>query len=227
MNLKKLHKWDVDPKEAAKIQERLVKKLSFQKSPGDVDTIAGCDVSFSSTGLVGRAAVCVFSFPSMELIEFAFASDKVRFPYISGLLSFREAPVLAKCFKKIKLKPDVILFDGQGIVHPRGFGLASHMGLLLGTPSIGCAKSFLCGNFKNPGRKKGNHTAISNGNGKKIGVCLRTKDNAKPIFVSCGNMVKLDKAVDITLRCCTKYRIPEPLRYAHSFAKLGRKRRLA
>jgi endonuclease-3 related protein len=156
----------------------------------------------------------VLKFPEMESLEEAHASAKAPFPYIPGLLAFREGPIVLRAFRKLKTMPDVVLMDGHGIAHPRGFGLASHMGVLLGIPTVGCAKTVLVGEFKEPAKRRGSQSSLVYKNAE-VGRALRTKDGIKPIFVSVGHMVSLDKALNIALECCTKYRLPEPTRRAH------------
>lgn len=218
------HSWDVTPKEAVVIQNELSRFISTKRVCLDkIETVGGCDVSFSNTGIYGRAAICVFSYPQLELIEFALSAGKISFPYVPGLLSFREAPLLLKCYKKLRFKPDIVLFDGQGIAHPRRMGLATHMGILLNKSTIGCAKTPLYGRFKKPSSTKGRFTFIDDTRGRHIGACVRTRNNTRPLFVSCGHMIDLRGAIKVVLNCCTHYRIPEPLRYAHSFSKLRRR----
>ncbi|MHC4322481.1 MAG: endonuclease V, partial [Planctomycetota bacterium] len=164
------------------------------------------------------ASVVVFELETMERVEVVTASGKVDFPYIPGLLSFRESPILLKAFAKIKSNPDVILLDAQGIAHPRGIGLASHMGLLLDKPSIGCAKTRLIGDYNEMGEEVGcySHLTIKD---KVVGAVLRTRKNIKPIFVSPGHKIDLDTSIDLVLKSCRGYRLPEPVRQAHNLVK--------
>ena len=163
------------------------------------------------------------SYPELEVIEKTAIEEEVFYPYIPTLLTFREAPVLLKCFKHIHSEPDVIIFDGQGILHPRSMGLATHMGIILDKPAIGCAKSPLTGKIKQPAIKKGSCEYITDKNGRVIGASLRTRDNVKPVYVSIGQKIDLENALKIVISCATKYRIPEPLRYAHNLAGKLRK----
>lgn len=218
MNIKYLHNWNITPKQAIEIQQELQKRISFKNSPNKVHLIAGADAAFSKEKGLIHGAVSVLSFPDMKLIETKTATLSLSFPYIPGLLSFREGPVLLECFRQIKNIPDVILFDGQGIMHPRKMGIATHLGILLDKPTIGCAKSYLYGEFRLPANSKGAFKYVRDKNKKIIGTCLRTRKDVKPMFVSTGNKISLSKALDIVLRCAKKYRIPEPLRYAHRFA---------
>jgi deoxyribonuclease V len=164
----------------------------------------------------------VFSLDPFAVVEEAVAWGHVSFPYIPGLLSFREAPILLKAFKKLRHTPDIVIFDSQGIAHPRGLGLASHMGLLLDTPSIGCAKSRLVGTFKEPGTRAGARSPLKH-EGKHIGTVLRTRDGVKPVFVSPGHKIDMRGAVRWVLKCCKGYRLPEPTRAAHHLSNKARK----
>ena len=215
MKFKQLHSWRVNYKKAVQIQETLRDLLTFEKYTGKIQTIAGTDVSYDKHSDRFFAGVVVFKLNKhLEMIEEATAMGKARFPYIPGLLSFREAPILLRAFRKLKNNPDVILFDGQGIAHPRRFGLASHMGLILDKPSIGCAKSRLVGEYSSVENTAGAYSKLIYGN-KVVGVVLRTKKNTKPIFVSPGHKINLSLAIRITLKTCCGYRIPEPTRQAH------------
>jgi len=161
-----------------------------------------------------QAALEAATQASFELVETATASAKLTFPYIPGLLSFREAPACLAAVKKLKSEPDVLLIDGQGIAHPRRLGLAAHLGLFLDKPTIGCAKSRLIGTFEPPGIEKGQHTPLRDGD-EIIGAVVRTRRNVKPLFISVGNRCRLEDAIRLTLACATKYRLPEPTRLAH------------
>lgn len=219
MKIKNLHRWDVTPREAIEIQRKLRKRISFSSSPKKIHLVAGTDAAFSKKGNLIHGAVCIFSFPDMKLIEERTATLPLKFPYIPGLLTFREGPVLLKCFKKIKSNPDVILFDGQGLLHPRRMGIAAHLGILLDKPTVGCAKSYLYGEFRLPANSKGAFEYVRDKNKEIIGACLRTRTDVKPVFVSIGNKTSLSKTIGIALQCVTKYRIPEPLRHAHRLAE--------
>src|SRR3989337_1240363 len=211
MEIKQLHSWRVNYKKAVQIQETLRDLLTFEKYTGKIQTIAGADVSYDKHSDRFYAGVVVFKLDKrFEMIEEATAMGKARFPYIPGLLSFREAPILLRAFRKLKNNPDVILFDGQGIAHPRRFGLASHMGLILDKPSIGCAKSLLVGEYGEVGNKIGAYSKPVFNN-KVVGAVLRTKINTKPVFVSPGHKVNLAFAVRIVLETGCGHRIPEPI----------------
>ncbi len=182
--------------------------------PPKLSRIAGADVSFSRGDSVMYAAVVVLDAATLETIDEALAVVAVDFPYIPGLLSFREGPALLEAFRKLRTKPDVIIFDGQGIAHPRGLGLASHMGLVLDTPTIGCAKKILLGVHGELEIERGARTPLYH-EGSTVGAALRTKRNVKPVYVSQGHMVSLDTSLSIVLDTCGGYRIPEPTRRAH------------
>jgi deoxyribonuclease V len=180
--------------------------------------IAGADVSYTRESDIFYASVVVFNLQTMERVEEAIASGKVDFPYIPGLLSFRESPILLKAFAKIKSEPDVIILDAQGIAHPRGIGLASHIGLLLDKSSIGCAKTRLIGEYNEVGRDAGSHSQLTVKD-KIVGAVLRTRKNIKPVFVSPGHKIDLKTSIALVLKSCRGYRLPEPIRQAHNLVK--------
>lgn len=222
------HRWDVDVREAMAIQEKLRSRLSLKDRFvfRDIRWIAGADVAYDLDGDAIFGAVVVLSFPDLLLVEESGVKGKVEFSYIPGLLTFREAPILLKAFSLLKQRPDVILFDGQGIAHPRGFGLASHAGLLLGLPSAGCAKTRLVGEYGPVGKKRGSFSWLWF-EGKKVGAALRTRADVKPVFVSPGNEITLQTAVRLVLAACKRYRLPEPIRKAHQLANRMRKKETA
>jgi len=180
----------------------------------EVNLVAGADVSYSRTTDRYFAAVIVMRYPDMEVVEESTASGSSSFPYIPGLLTFREGPITLEAFRKLKHKPDVLIFDGQGVAHPRGFGIASHMGVLLGIPSVGCAKSVLVGDYKEPAKRRGSSSPLVY-KGAEVGRALRTRDGVKPVYVSAGHMVDLSFACELVLKCSKGYRLPEPTRKAH------------
>ena len=214
MKVKDLHPWNPSPKEAVAIQRRLFPFLNLEKLHGPVRYIAGTDISFSRGSHIIWAGTVVFSYPDMKRIEEKWIKEKTEFPYIPGLLSFREVPGVIKALKRLDTEPDLILCDGQGIAHPRGLGLASHLGLVINKPTIGCAKSRLIGEFKEPGNRKGDHSDLIFRD-RVIGAVLRTRTGVKPLFISQGNMITLQESLKIVIDCCLKYRIPEPVREAH------------
>jgi len=211
-----IHRWDVGYPEAVAIQERLRGRLIL-RDEGLADplrSVAGADISYDRGSDLFFAAVVVLGYPGLEPLEETTHAARVLFPYIPGLLSFREGPPLLGAFAKLRQRPDLILFDGQGIAHPRGIGLASHLGLLLDRSAIGCAKSRLAGTHGTVGDKRGDWTALMNGK-DRIGAVVRTRPGVKPVFVSPGHRISLESAVAITLACCRGYRLPEPVRRAH------------
>ena len=200
--------------EAIRIQEDLRDRVVLKKTFSGVKTFGGGDVAYSEDRNLLFGAIVVLSFPKMETLDVATAHGKIPFPYIPGLLSFREGPILIQIFEKLKVKPDVMIFDGQGISHPRGFGLASHLGLWFDIPSIGCAKTPLLKGSISPGSSKGSYELIRK-DGKEVGAVLRTKDNVKPLFISPGHRIDLITTIQIIIESCQGFRFPEPLRKAH------------
>ncbi|MBN1788037.1 MAG: deoxyribonuclease V [Sedimentisphaerales bacterium] len=214
MQIKKLHSWDISVKEAVKLQRGLSPKVKMQGFNKKIKTIAGIDCAFRADGEKIIACVVVLAAENFDVIETVYAVRGVKFPYISGFLSFREAPACLAAWEKLKTRPDCVIVDGQGIAHPRRLGLACHLGLFIDIPTIGCAKSRLIGDFTEPGLAKGSTSALIN-KGKTIGSVVRSRDNVKPLFVSVGHKCRLSDAVRIVLDCCVKYRLPEPSRIAH------------
>jgi deoxyribonuclease V len=212
--MRSLHSWKVNPEEAIQIQRDLKDSILLEKTFSKVKTIGGGDVAYSKDKNLLAGAMVVLSFPEMETLDIATGFGKVLFPYIPGLLSFREGPVLIKLFQKLGVKPDIMIFDAQGIAHPRGVGLASHLGLWLDLPSIGCAKTPLLNEFDSPSPSKGSFELIRSGR-QAIGAVLRTRDNVKPLFISPGHRIHLLTSIQIILTSCKGFRIPEPLRRAH------------
>jgi deoxyribonuclease V len=234
MKAKKLHSWNLSYSQARGCQKGLASKVLFTPLKKSPELIAGIDCAFSKDGGKIVAAIVVLRLPGLlrrsgsgcegrdfVIIETASAVRKVTFPYIPGLLSFREAPVCIAAVEKLKSKPDVFMIDGQGIAHPRRLGLAAHLGLFFDKPTIGCAKSRLTGVYEEPGLDKGAHALLKGKGGtlsrqyETIGAVLRTRTNVKPVFVSVGNKCLLKDAIEITLACAVKYRLPEPTRLAH------------
>ncbi len=215
MKLQNLHSWGLSIKEAKVVQKSLSERIVKYDSFSEVKTVAGLDIGFH--GDVARASCAVFSYPDCILIEEKVYDGRVNFPYIPGFLSFREIPVLASVLEMVETEPDVLIADGQGIAHPRRLGLASHLGVLADKPTIGCAKSILIGRCEEPGNEKGSYTYLIDRE-EVIGVCLRTRSGVKPVYVSIGNKISLESAREVVLNCCKKYRLPEPIRWAHKLA---------
>ena len=215
------HPWDVSIDEAIAIQRRLA-PVAHAAAPIALDAvrlIAGVDVSYADKA---RGAVVVFRYPEMEVVEQATATRELAFPYVPGLLSFREVPVALDTLARLRVTPDLLLCDGQGYAHPRRFGLACHLGLVTGLASVGCAKTRLLGAYAEPGPAPGDRSPLL-ANGEVIGVALRTRANTRPLFVSTGYRVTLEQAVEVTLRCLRGYRLPEPTRAADHLAALTRR----
>jgi deoxyribonuclease V len=217
MKITQRHSWQVTPAQAIEIQKKLAGEVSKTGSISAPRHIAGVDISVNRFSKTGTGAVVVLSYPDLQVVESQVVIDRINFPYVPGLLSFREAPLLLAAFEKIKITPDIVMVDGQGIAHPRRCGIASHLGLLLGIPTIGCAKSRLCGEHEIPGIKTGNYTELKD-NGKVIGAVLRTRENVKPLYISIGHMIDLPLAIKWVMACCRGYRLPEPTRLAHQAA---------
>lgn len=193
-------------------QERLKDKVSLKNGFKKLELIGGADCAFDEENIY--CAFALFSFPEIKPIEIKTCRVKIRFPYIPGFLSYREKEGYLKTYRKLKNRPDLILFDGQGISHPRGFGLASHLGVLLNKPTIGCAKSRLVGEYAMPNKSRGSFSPLIH-NGEIVGYVLRTQNNVAPLFVSPGHKIDFVTAKEIILKAAIKYRLPEPLRIAH------------
>ena len=220
------HSWSLSYPEAVVLQEKLRSQVEICKLPLErIQYLASADVSFDRKSPYLFSAVLLFSFPELKLVEVKQAKTRALFPYIPGLLSFREAPALLPLFQQLKQKPDLILVDGQGIAHPREFGIACHLGLLLGISTIGCAKTKLVGDFAEIPKIKGNWSPLLY-KGREIGRVLCTRSNVNPIFVSVGHRINLDSAVQVVNRTVSRYRIPDPIREAHFLVNKMRKDRL-
>ena len=199
------------PREAMALQERWRGKVVRRRTFGQPRVVAGVDVGVRDDR--ARAAVCLLSYPALEPLETATAERPVRFPYVPGLLGFREVPCIVEAFEQLGRRPDFALVDGHGLAHPRRFGVATHLGVELDLPTIGCGKSLLVGLHREPGMRRGACTRLVHG-GEVIGKVLRTRDGVRPVFVSIGHRVDLDSAVRLVLRCTPRYRLPEPIRAA-------------
>jgi len=217
------HDWNISAAEAIALQKQMVSEIDFHH-PIDlaaVKLVAGVDVSVKPDPTSGKdqsqAAVVVLSYPDMQVVETSLAQMPTPFPYIPGLLSFREGPVLEMAFAKLQAEPDVLIFDGMGRAHPRRIGIASHMGLWLQKPTIGCGKTLLIGRFVKPGLERGSFSDLIDRN-EVIGVGLRTRTNVKPVFISVGHLADLETSVKLVLNCTSKYRLPDPIRAAHNAA---------
>ncbi len=210
------HRWDLTPKEAARLQQELRSRVIAEDRLGDVRLVAGLDAGFDDKN-TARAAVVVLSFPELELVEQAIARVPVTFPYVPGLLSFRELPALITALEKLKNIPDLLLDDGQGVAHPRRFGIASHLGVITGIPAIGVAKTRLIGEHGTVPKHRGAWVPLMDGD-ETIGAVLRTRAGVKPLYISVGHKVSLETAIGYVMACCTRYRLPETTRWAHRLA---------
>jgi deoxyribonuclease V len=209
------HPWDVSPADAREIQRQLRGRALVAPLDRQPEAIAGIDVSVK--GGQARAAVVLLSYPENTPFHAATAAMPVSFPYVPGLLSFREGPVVLAALERLERRPDVLMFDAQGWAHPRRMGLATHLGILLDTPAVGCAKSRLCGTHGTPDEEKGSWVPLMDGD-EVIGAVVRTRDRVRPVFVSVGHRVDLETSVSLVLGCATRYRLPEPTRWAHRVA---------
>lgn len=216
-----LHDWAVTPREAVALQRRLAGRVIREDRLGPVSRVAGVDVAYDRRGRSGvaRAAAVVFGFPDLAVVDKVALSLAVDFPYVPGLLTFREAPAALAALERLSVRPDVLLCDGQGLAHPRRLGFASHLGLYLDTPSVGVAKSVLVGTYDEPGPDKGDWTELID-KGEVVGAALRTRRGARPIFVSIGHRVSLTTAIGLVLQCTTRFRLPETTRAADRLSKV-------
>jgi deoxyribonuclease V len=216
MDILCLHEWPVTTARAREIQIGLAPRVSLE---GTVNPrfIAGVDISVNRFTKTGTAAVVVLGYPGFEIAEVEVVTDRVDFPYVPGLLTFREAPLTLAACEKLRVTPDLFIVDGQGVAHPRRIGLASHLGLCLDIPTVGCAKSRLCGEYEEPDVTAGSFTWLED-SGEVIGAAVKTRSGVKPVFVSVGHKISLSSAIDWVLACCRGYRVPEPTRLAHQAA---------
>jgi deoxyribonuclease V len=219
-----LHAWNVTYKEARELQQKLRTMLIFTADEVYCETIAGADVAYDKKQDKCIAACVLYSIKEQKIIETAVAVERITFPYIPGLLSFREAPAIIQALKKLKGNFQAAMLDGHGIAHPRRLGLASHVALWIDKPTIGCAKSRLIGEFETPPNRAGSWSELHD-KGEVIGAVLRTKKDTKPVFISIGNAVSLMQAIALTLQCTTRYRIPEPIRAAHNLVNQYKRKR--
>jgi deoxyribonuclease V len=210
------HSWSLSFREAVELQKKLSKFIITISRLKKIRRIAGADIAVDMTTGIGYGGIILFAYPSLDEIERVHASGKLSFPYIPGLLSFREIPLLLKAYAMLSVAPDLIFCDGHGIAHPRRFGFASHFGLLLDKPSVGCAKSRLIGAFDNPEPIAGSHSPLMH-NGETVGAVLRTRTRVKPVFVSIGHRIDLPTAIEMTMACTDGYRIPRPTRLADHY----------
>ena len=215
MEYRALHPWNVTPEEARQLQNKLRTQVISTDQFGTINTVAGVDIGLKKDTAI--ASVVVLSFPELQVVDSVVTASPVRFPYIPGLLSFRKTPPLLTAFDQLQTVPDLIIVDGQGIAHPRRFGLASHLGLILDKPTIGCAKSRLWGRYTEPNTEQGAYTYLTDKE-EVIGAAVRTRTNVRVVYVSIGHRISLDSARMWTLACCRGYRLPETTRHAHNAA---------
>ncbi|MGB9626586.1 MAG: deoxyribonuclease V, partial [Phycisphaerae bacterium] len=217
------NRWNVSPKRAIAIQKSLAGRVRIEPLAGSVRLVAGADVTYTRDKASCVAGIVVWNVERREVVETVVARRRIAFPYVPGLLSFREAPVVLAAVRRLRNVPDVFMLDAQGYAHPRRFGLACHVGVCLERPSLGCAKSRLCGEHREPGRRRGS-TAELVLDGEAIGVALRTRDGVKPVYVSVGHRITLADAIRVVLACSIGYRLPEPTRLAHQLVTRERRR---
>jgi deoxyribonuclease V len=210
--------WNLTPREAMRFQDRLRERVVLEDRFDAIRLVAGADLSFDPETDVAFAGVVVYRFPGLEEVERRSARRKLRFPYVPGLLSFRESPVLLAAFARLLTEPDLILIDGHGRAHPRLFGIACHIGVLFDKPTVGCAKSILVGQCSDPSARVGGTSPLTF-NGQRVGVALRTRENVKPIFVTQGHRVRLETAVRLVRQCLDGFRIPKPTREADHYVR--------
>ena len=217
MQIAHLHDWNISPAEAIELQKKLAAEVISDKpiDLASVKLVAGVDVSVKEN--VSQAAVVILRYPELDVIETVLAKRPTPFPYIPGLLSFREGPVLEEAFQNLQHEPDVFIFDGMGIMHPRRIGIASHMGVWLQRPTIGCGKTYFLGQYTESAPERGAWSLVHH-KGDVIGAVLRTRTGVKPVYISPGHLADLPTSLDLVLRCTPKYRLPEPIRQAHNAA---------
>lgn len=217
------HRFNVSPKEAVQIQQELRAQVRLVPLTAELRVIGGCDVSMNRFAKDGYAGFVSLDALTLEPVATASVRNRIPFPYVPGLLSFREIPMLMKAWETLSVKPDVLVVDGIGVAHPRRFGIASHLGVLLGIPTIGCAKSVLVGTYEMPADEPGAHTNLVDPKSSEvIGAALRTKRKAKPVFVSPGHLITHAEAVEVVIRAVRKHRLPEPTRLAHHLVNAHR-----
>ncbi|WP_234737008.1 deoxyribonuclease V [Tellurirhabdus bombi] len=213
-NYQELHTWTVTPAEAVALQKELRSQIKITPLTKPPELIAGCDISFNKYETTVYAGIVVLRLSTLEVVEEAGVVSETEFPYVPGLLSFREIPSLLMAWQKLRSEPDVVMFDGHGIAHPRRIGIASHAGLFLNRPTFGCGKSVLVGKYEEPAPERGSWSPMTHYR-ELIGAALRTKNKVNPVYISPGHLIDLETAIDLTLRCDGGYRLPEPTRRAH------------
>ena len=211
-----LHEWKLATGEAIALQNRLRRDVRLVTPSRPIETIAGCDISFEKYAREVYAGIVVLRLPTLEIVEKVGVTTEARFPYVPGLLSFREAPALLEAWAKLRTEPDAVMLDGQGVAHPRRLGIAAHFGLWIGRPAFGCAKSVLVGKFDLPAPERGAWSPMVD-KGEIIGAALRTKNRVSPVYISPGHLIDLETSIRLALACHGGYRVPEPTRQAHLY----------
>ncbi|HWH16388.1 MAG TPA: deoxyribonuclease V [Candidatus Paceibacterota bacterium] len=220
-----MHPWDLTPRDAIALQKELAARVALTPLTAEPSRIGGCDVSMNRFAKEGFAGFVTLSYPNLETLATSAVKAAIPFPYVPGLLSFREIPMLLSAWEALSEKPDVLLVDGIGIAHPRRLGIASHLGILLDLPTIGCAKSVLIGAYVEPGNEPGDWAPLRDPkSGETIGAALRTKRNVKPLFVSPGHRITLEDSLSLVMRSVRKHRLPEPTRLAHLLTNEARRK---
>lgn len=222
----KLHDWNLSPRDAVQLQKELRESVIIKPLEREIKTIAGADISFNKYSPDIYAGIVVLDLATLETVEKVGIKTTTNFPYIPGLLSFRESPALLEAWEKLKTEPDAVMFDGMGIAHPRRVGIASHVGLMINRPTIGCGKSVLVGKFEEPAKTRGSWSEMID-KGETVGAALRTKNNVQPVYISPGHLIDLEGAVRVALACDGGYRIPEPTRRAHLYVNEIRREALS
>lgn len=211
------HTWNVSPREAVVLQNQVREQVVLTPLTSEPKYIGGCDVSMNRFAAHGFAGFVTLSYPDLDILETSTIEDVIPFPYVPGLLSFREIPMLLKVWEKLSIRPDVLMVDGVGIAHPRRLGIASHLGVVLDIPTIGCAKNVLTGVYDEPDQEPGSVSYLRDRNtpSEILGAAVRTKRNVKPMFISAGHLITLEDSIQLVLRTIRKHRLPEPTRHAH------------
>jgi deoxyribonuclease V len=213
-----LHDWNLEPEAAIALQRELAQRIVREDQLGEVHCVAGVDMALNEESGMARAAVVLLSYPDLEMLERHVYEEPVRMPYIPGLLSFREAPCVLGAFARLRQQPDLVMVDGQGIAHPRRLGIASHLGLWLDLPTIGCGKSILVGHHAHLSEEQGSWVPLVD-KGETIGAVVRTRAHVKPMIISSGHRISLETSLRYVLACCRGYRLPEPTRQADKLSK--------
>jgi deoxyribonuclease V len=221
--MKRKHDWNVSPKEAVEIQKELKEKVDIRPLKKPIRTIAGADVSLNLYSKDIYVGIIVLSYPELEPLEYAVVKSETHFPYIPGLLSFREIPALIDCFEKLKVKPDLVMLDGQGIAHPRRLGVATHFGIVAGVPTIGCGKSRLYGEFVTPENPGSAVDIVDPKTSEVIGKAFKSKLRSNPLIISPGHLVSVEQSLEVVKTSLRGYRLPEPTRLAHNLTNAFRK----